>query len=300
MNTTYLYRLYGLTVASCLELPALYSADGAPDVFIEYGTVPEFIPDLHQHGVLFQVKPGAFLFTREDTARYLVTGGNRITIDRFSQADDLDIRQFLLGAGLGALLHQRRSFPLHGSVVAHAGEGFVFLGASGHGKSSLAAVLHRRGYSVFGDDVCVVDFDAGHPRLHPGPAQIQIWPNTVEALGEREENLLRLRRRVNKRAMVYADKPEPEPVRLKRLYLLAPDDGPEIHAKPMTGPEVIQTLVNNTFRVEYLQGMGVMPEHLAHCARLTSAAGMRRLIRPKLGFQLEALADFVERDMNEA
>ena len=293
------YELFGLRIDTCIEMPTLYEGSGPADVIVEYGSVPEFIADVQQFGVLFQVKPDAFLFTREGTARYQVSEGKRITIDRFDGAEDMDIRQFLLGAGMGAMLHQRRRYPLHGSVVTHAGEGYVFIGASGHGKSTIAAAMHKRGHIVFGDDVCVFSHDdpKAEPLLYPGPAQIQIWPNTAEAIGEDMHTLAPLRRRLNKRALINKGTQAPEPARLKRIFLLSPDNGAHVRLDAMQAPETIQALVNNTYRVEYLQGMGALAGHFRQCAALAARVPMHRLIRPMGSFELDALADLIEHEM---
>ncbi|BBI65053.1 hypothetical protein HSBAA_63590 [Vreelandella sulfidaeris] len=63
--------------------------------------------------------------TVEGIARYRVEEGQRILLDRrMSQGVDTvanpgDVRLFLLGSALGALLHQRHWLPLHVSALKH-------------------------------------------------------------------------------------------------------------------------------------------------------------------------------------
>ena len=72
---------------------------------------------------------------------------------------DSNVRLFLLGSAMGALLHQRGLLPLHTNAVEVGGRAFAFMGKSGAGKSTLAAWFHDRGFRIVADDVCVVGFD---------------------------------------------------------------------------------------------------------------------------------------------
>jgi hypothetical protein len=56
--------------------------------------------------------------------------------------------------------------PLHGAALAVCDKAVLLLGASGTGKSSLAGVLTKRGWSFLADDACALE-DEG--LLWPGP-----------------------------------------------------------------------------------------------------------------------------------
>ncbi|NEX18412.1 MAG: hypothetical protein C1943_17865 [Halochromatium sp.] len=101
----------------------------------------------------FQIAPGLYQFLIKDVARYRVQDGREILVDPLPDADPGDVRLWLLGTALGALLHQRGLLPLHVSALALSGGAYAFCGDSGAGKSTLAAALHRRGLALLTDDV---------------------------------------------------------------------------------------------------------------------------------------------------
>jgi len=53
-----------------------------------------------------------------------------------------------MGSAMGALLRQRNILPFHGSYVEVDGEGVIFVGPSGIGKSAIAGGFHKRGFAL--------------------------------------------------------------------------------------------------------------------------------------------------------
>jgi hypothetical protein len=178
------YRAFGLAIRSCLPLPELLPADSGPaDVEVEYGEVPAELPDALARGVRFQAAPGRLLLQVDGVARYLVSGGSRVTIARDPAAGDEDVRVFLLGSVFGALLHQRDDLVLHGSAIEWDGAAVVFMGFSGAGKSTLAAAFRKRGRPILTDDLCVVRPDgSGRMLAHPGFPEAKLWLDSLQEL----------------------------------------------------------------------------------------------------------------------
>jgi len=89
-----------------------------------------------------------------------------------------DVRLFLLGSAIGALMHQRGLLVLHGSTVKVGDECVVFLGSSGVGKSTLATQLRHRGYACLGDDVCAISIgEDGVPYAAPAYPPASLSPS---------------------------------------------------------------------------------------------------------------------------
>src|SRR5262245_23686011 len=131
------YTAYGLGIHSMLELPELVTRETHADAVIRTGPVDSTQP------------PGAggedWIWATRDTAclsfdeagKYLVRGGNEITIDPPANADPGLIRVMLLGPVMGLLLHQRGFLLLHASSVAIDGGAVAFVAVKGMGKSTL-------------------------------------------------------------------------------------------------------------------------------------------------------------------
>jgi hypothetical protein len=93
-------------------------------------------------------------------ARYLVANGQDIWIEPAPDSVEADVRLFLLGSAFGALLPQRHILPLHASAIQTTRGAVLFVGPSGHGKSTLLAALLQRGYAMLADDVTGITLDA--------------------------------------------------------------------------------------------------------------------------------------------
>ena len=89
----------------------------------------------------------------------------------------------LLSGVMAVVLQGRGVLTLHASAVRVGGAAVVFAGASGTGKSTLAAYLASCGHVVQSDGfVAIVDTRAT-PMVLAGPATQKLWPDAAEWLG---------------------------------------------------------------------------------------------------------------------
>ena len=243
----YSYQAFGLTIASALPCPELLPAEGAADVSIRYGTVPDSLEAVQQQGVCYQVNSEAFLLRLKAIAKYLVTGGEQIIIEPVPGVQDKDVRLFLLGSAFAALLQQRGLLPLHGCAVEVNGGAAVFVGPSGCGKSTLAGALRQRGYRVMADDVCVVSLSpAGAPLVVSAYPQIKLWADAVKILGKRREELPRVRDGLEKYGLTLRDDFSTNSSPLKRVYELSVSNSPEFKLSAMQGLDKLGVLLRHT------------------------------------------------------
>jgi hypothetical protein len=145
----YRYAVFGLSIASPFPLPELIEAPavGAADVEIALGE-PAAASEEGREG-FFSTASGGLLDVNK-VARYRIDDGRRITVEPYPTGSERHIRLYLLGSALGALLHQRRLLPLHANAMDFGGRAVAFMGASGAGKSTMAAWFHDRGSSGSG------------------------------------------------------------------------------------------------------------------------------------------------------
>ena len=89
------YQAYGLRLQSALSLPELHADDHASGrIDVSIRLAPALSPDVLEG----------------------------------------DVRAYLLGTAIGALLHQRGLLPLHASAVEVNGRAVAFIAPAGHGK----------------------------------------------------------------------------------------------------------------------------------------------------------------------
>ncbi|MFN6934978.1 MAG: hypothetical protein ACK4NZ_07485, partial [Tsuneonella sp.] len=115
--TTYVYRVFGLTLSSEIELPELRPShpDTQPDFTVRWGHVPRVATTKDPYG-LSVTETGATVSVTS-VARFHVSGGSDIRVDPDPAADEVTIRLFLMGTAMGVLFCQRRMFPLHANAI---------------------------------------------------------------------------------------------------------------------------------------------------------------------------------------
>ncbi len=297
-TTTALFHLYGLFLESEIDLPEARRAPegAAPGASVRFGAVdPDGLPDGRQVGPFLWAAPGALWLRVPEVARFLVTDGNQIVVDPHPGVDEDTVRLFLLGSGIGALLHQRGLLVLHGNAIRIGDGCLVCVGPSGSGKSTMAAELMLRGYPVLADDVVPVD-DQG--RAVPGLPRIKLWQDAVERLGGHNGDLRPIRPDIPKFDLpLDAAQFGAEPVPVRWIYVLRPRGQREVRFEPLRGMDRLLPLRANTYRFRFLDGMDLRPGHLASCGLLAGRAHVSVLSRPDAGVGPEEIADRLLADL---
>jgi hypothetical protein len=298
MNTPHFYSAFGLIIKSDIECPELTRSDLAePEVSIDLGTVPETLEDVKHAGVLFQVKPDAFLLKVDHVANYLVTGGNRVIVMPHKDAKTRDIRTFLLGSVFGALIHQRRLLPLHGSAIKVGEECVLFCGPSGAGKSTTANALIKRGYALHADDISVVDLDAlGAPRVYSGFPQLKLWEDALIKSGQNPDDYEQIRQVMRKYAVPATENFSCHSLPLKKVYVLSTFKEKGFKTVPITGFEKFNMLKLQTYRLNLMEGFQNFDTHFKIAHRIGEHIPMLRMQRSELGDTVEDLVNFLEQD----
>ncbi len=292
----------GLTIRSEIELPELIPdtpASDEPDVEIRIAPVPTSLPGAIQAYSQAEIANNDILLRIPSIARYLVKAGREILIEAESDVHAQDLRLFLLGSALGAIYLQRGFFPLHASVVVMNGNAVAFTGNSGAGKSTMAAWLNSQEFPLLCDDVCVVRFDeSDNPIAYSGFPRLKLWSDALQAFDIDTSKLQRDLFRTEKYHMPVSNRFWMDPVPLRHINILQfsdTDSKPQIeNIKPA---HAVSLLRDNTYRYQYISGLGLTSNHFLDCVRLAKNTGMHFLNRPK---QYSALADcqrLIERQM---
>ena len=295
MNDLLRYATYGFVFDSPLDCPELTPSSSAPDVVVRYGEVDAALDGAVDRGARYQTAPGRFVLEIDGIARFLARNGNEVVIERWTGEDDA-VRLFLLGSVFGALLQQRGVLALHACAVEIEGRGCgVFMGPSGVGKSTLAAALYGRGHSVLCDDVCTITFEEG-PTVQPAYPYVKLWRDAVGQLGHDAGPLRRIRPAIEKHVFPvdagFCTGAQP----LKWLYVIETSNEDELRLSPVRGPEKLAVLLRNTYRAQFIEGLGTRAAHFEQVARLAEVP-LTQVVRPRKGFRLDELAALVERDL---
>ncbi|MDQ3917412.1 MAG: hypothetical protein M3348_02970, partial [Acidobacteriota bacterium] len=291
--TVFSYVAYGLGINSEIALPELEAGGGSRDVIVRLDST--VAPPEIEGPVRFAFEDAETVCIRSRMAgEFRVRRGREVVISPTAEADENLLRLFVLGPALALLLYQRGLLVLHASAAALAGGAVAFLGYSGRGKSTTAAALHARGHRLVADDVVAVENGTdGPPNVWPGFPQLKLWPEVVGSLGVEPESLRRLHHSFDKRARRVSEGFSPEPLPLKRLYVLAEADS--YGAELLAPQDAVIELVRHSYGVRLLS---TRPggEHFSRCADLAKRMPVYRLHRPRKLDELATLAEFIERD----
>ena len=292
-----MYRIFGLNIASALPLPSLAVPNPQPrvaDVVIDYGITPENLADPRIKGVRFQAAPGEFILRVDNVARFYVQDGSRITIMPEEDAAEDDILIFLMGSAFGALLHQRNILVLHGSAIAVNGQSVAFCGPSGIGKSTIAAGFHQLGYPFLADDLCAIAICDERPAVIPGFPRLKLWADTLKKLDTCSDQLKSVRWGTNlEKYFLPVDSGLQTPVPLQAVFILESSNKDALTFTPLSGNEKIDPLIENTYRMRFLHGLGGKMDHFKQCAAVAAKTDVCRVVRPDKGFLLDELMNLV-------
>jgi hypothetical protein len=295
----FIYKAFGLIVSSEFEIPEFLPFSGEPDVFIKSGEVPSQLNSPQFVGVRFQASPNQFLLRVDQIATYHAENGKTITVKTNEGSIPSEVRLFLLGSAFGALLHQRGLLPMHGSSISIKGKAYIFSGVSGAGKSTLAAGLISRGYELLSDDISVVALsDSQHPIVYAGYPQMKLWADSMEKLGMKPECHPRVRSQLNKHQLQVEQSFYHEALPLGGIYILQSRNSDGILLESLKGIEKFNTLKNNTYRLNFIKGLGNTETHFRHISAVAMSCPVRRITRSSKGFSIEQLLDLIEQDIH--
>lgn len=292
------YSAYNLDIRSSLLLPELLtSAEAGEDISIRVenpGLLPSSDSFRSENGYSITAAKARLNFTEVGT--FFIDNGREITVFPLPKIEERLIRLPLLGAALAVLLYQRGKFVLHGSAVEVGGEAVVFVGDKGYGKSTMAAMLCRRGHRLLADDTVAIDIDTTNRHLVlPGFPQVKLYPDAVVAASGRDPDTLEeIASNVSKRSL----KPEnfcTETLPLGAVYVLG--HGTDVRISQIEPQEALRFLIVNSymarFSSKWLQS-GIAASNLQHCADVVNQTPVYLLERPRDLSVLENVALAVE------
>jgi len=293
------YTAFGLRIDSDVELSELPHDAGAvagSHVRILLGSVRSETPD--NNSPLMWIRPSDFGVGYPEVARFAITGGDQIVVDRAAGADESAIRLFLLGPVFALLLHQRGLLVLHASAVSIGGQVVAFAAEKGEGKSTLAAALHARGHPMFTDDLLPIDLRSGSSLLvAPAYPQLKLFPESAAQLNAEPESLSRVHPGFEKRAQPAARDFPTAPQPLSRIFILETGDAEAIHRIP---PQLrFVELVRHSYLAQLVSSTGEAAMHFSQVVKLATRVPVAKLVRRRDLRRLSDVAALIEKNLRE-
>jgi len=277
----HLYHVAGLAVESEIELPGAIAVHGAgvAAITVRAAPVPAALQDATKRGATWQIAGDRFLLQVPNVARFLLRGGREIMFEPAPGVEPAEVSIFLIGTVFGILLHQRGEIVLHASAVRVAGKAVLFCGASGTGKSTLAAALAQRGFPSVSDDLCAITLSAGLPTVQPDGRHLKLWAQAIEKLDLAGRRGAPVRKQLEK-FFVEPGEAFGEPLPLGAVYALREARPPQ--AAGIERPNVVDAaliLRRNAYRPLLVNRMEQKADYFRAATAIANAAGIFHLTR---------------------
>lgn len=193
MSQAPVYEIYGLRVRSEILLPARVNQDGRPENITVVCGEPRPVPAEpgpgkaiasfsfgNSIGFTYSETEAGFLLRHNSLCDFAVSRDLRYIEACPDPAASSEMVGLLLGGGVLAFwLLLTGDCVLHASAVELDGLAFGFVGGSGAGKSTVAAIACAGGGSLLTDDVLRVDFRGEDAFVFPGPVEIPLRPSAT-------------------------------------------------------------------------------------------------------------------------
>jgi hypothetical protein len=283
-----LYKAFGLTISSEIyfsELETISEPMGSIDIDIKIGNLTNLYFESKKEPVKFVFNDNLVGFQFYNIVKFSIEEGKIITVSPMGEADEDQIRLFILGTCMSVILIQRKILPLHGSTVAINGKAYAFIGDSGAGKSTLASAFINQGYQLLTDDVVAVKFSPDNiPFVVPSYPQQKLWEKSLEQFGMEKNCLIPIYKRETKFVVPINKQYSLEPIPLAGIFELVKSNSEEVKLLPIENLMRIQTLLYHTYRNFIIPELGLIDWHFNYVIRIISQIDMYQLKRPDSSF----------------
>lgn len=291
------YKVFGLIVFSEIhfpELPQLIENEDSIDVVVKKADLAKLWCELVPPEKKYVVIEDLFMFKVPNIATFCIRKGKEIIVSPIKGADKDQIRLFILGTCMGALLMQRKVLPLHGSALAINGKAYCVIGDSGAGKSTLASAFLNGGYQLLSDDVIAVSFaDDNTPYVTPSYPQQKLWQESLKEFGLETGGYSPIFQRETKYMVPVLSKFSNEQLPLGGVFELMKTVGDRIEIRRIERLQAVQTLFLHTYRNFLIPKSGLMEWHFRTSVNILNHIDMYQLRRPCSGFTAHQLVSLV-------
>ena len=201
---------------------------------------------------LLIAKPQDLWFYGERDLSFRVRNGNEILIEKGAFVTDQDINLYLVGSAFGVVCLQRGLMPMHCSAVEFDGKAVAFTGASGVGKSTLAAALSQMGYQHVCDDVFIVNLESDPVTVAAMPKGLKLWDHAAEALEIARGKRVSSNPDFTKSYVTVAETSTSPRLLFDTLYVMDEEDAEEFKITELTGGHKLSEIRRAIYREEWL------------------------------------------------
>lgn len=251
------------------------------DVKIEIATGKREVFEPLYSDEYYRLTQREFSMNVPGVAWFYASDGEFVSVMPRPGADISSVELYLNGSVYGAILHQRKIMPLHGSCFTYEGLGVMICGSTGAGKSSLTASFCLSGAEFLTDDVTPILVKDSEPLIWALSDRIKLWNDTLKQLEQEEGGLNRVDPGWEK--FYYPmDEAGGKTVRLDLIYILEIKTTGDTEFEELSGSSKFTVLRNEIYRIEFLQGMPENePVYFQNVVDISNRVRVFRVQRPE-------------------
>lgn len=201
---------------------------------------------------------------------------------------DTNLKQalpFFYGTVLTVLLHMHSKFPIHASAVLAKNGLHLFCAKSGTGKSTLAMNLSQRGYPLFSDDKCVLNWDKVLKKYTSIPSirAVRLWQDAIDTLHNQNHlnEGIPVLAKTNKFQFNLNDLMYDRPHLINRMYVIRKVEGlQQTSIRLLKGQDKVKCIQNQLHRPKLIVGTDIHNRYLRFIKNVTKLVPIFFVKRP--------------------
>ncbi|TVR15129.1 MAG: hypothetical protein EA391_11465 [Balneolaceae bacterium] len=217
----------------------------------------------------------------EQVGEFYAGYGKLVQYSVHPDATTSSIELYLNGSVFGAILHQRKILPIHGSSFIFNGKGVMLCGESGAGKSSLTTAFCLSGSEFLTDDVTPFEFAENKPFIIPRSDRVKLWSDSLDHFSESKTVLQKIRPEDEKYYFPIKQSSR-ERYPLSHVIIIKLKEGGVTEFKPVIKADAFAALHNEIYRLHYLSAMPSLKQYyLMQIASICNNCEVTVVLRPK-------------------
>lgn len=299
----YIYKVYGLTIASDMEFLQLIQMppefQGTIDVTIKKGVIPDVVLEKERQKINYDFGSD-FSYLCNKTCRFIVENGRSITYMLKEGKSAMSLSTFILGYGLSMLALQRGQLAIHCSAISKDGKACLICGEPGAGKSTVTSVLLKQGWKLMADDMAVVDTRDGITYVHPAFPYQKLCKDAAISQGYCLEEEIYIDEYKDKYLVRYKDEFSTEEKPLVNLiYLVIGDENSNVERKEISGLDSFYVCTENLFLRKLLREKKYQPGIGQLALKMAGSIAIKQVIRPYGKDTLTEIIDCIQTIVSE-
>lgn len=208
--------------------------------------------------------------------------GHDVTAHPAPGVSEQTVEHLYLNQVLPLALSRQCKLVFHASAVEIEGAAVAFMGASGKGKSTLAASFATSGSRFLTDDGLMVEAGDGGHRVTPSHPSIRLWLDSKAALIAPDTPTAPALEFTSKSRFLagdriaFCDTPRP----LRRVYFLGDGSATAIRFQRLASAEALIELVKHSFLLD-IEAQDMLAAHFEELSALASRPIFFRLDYPR-------------------